>query len=92
MAVAVLKLVAGVRGFYPARICDEITWNRVANLKGGAGNNLALDLVNEFLNNEFKGTKLYIVTSKAVIVPLLTPIGLFCDDFRVICHMLIFEC
>ena len=67
VAVAVLKLVAGVRGFYPARICDEITWNRVANLKGGAGNNLALDLVNEFLNNEFKGTKLYVVTSRLLL-------------------------
>ena len=47
---------AGVRGFYPERIRKEITWNRVANLAGGAGNNLELDLINEFLNKEFKGT------------------------------------
>ena len=47
--------VSGVNGFYSERIANEITWNRVANLSGGAGHNLELDLVNELLNNEFKG-------------------------------------
>ena len=49
------QIVVGVNGFYPPRIQEEITWNRVTNLKGGAGHNLELDLVNEFMNNEFKG-------------------------------------
>ena len=29
-------------------------WNSTANLVGKPGHNIALDLVNEFLNNEFK--------------------------------------
>ena len=37
------------------RIKEDLIWNSTANIQGGAGNNLALDLVNEFLNNEFKG-------------------------------------
>ena len=48
-------------GFYPDRIRHEIVWNRVANLRGGLGNNLELDLINEFLNKEFKGTEVLIV-------------------------------
>ena len=30
-------------------------WNRVANLRGEPGRNIALDLLNEFHNNQFKG-------------------------------------
>lgn len=32
-------------------------WNSTANLLGKPGHNIALDLVNEFLNNEFKGRR-----------------------------------
>ena len=46
-----------MKGFYPTRLRSEITWNRFANMIGGAGNNLELDLVNEHLNNEFKGNE-----------------------------------
>ncbi|XP_070559583.1 uncharacterized protein [Ptychodera flava] len=48
------RLLAGVNGWLPRRLADELTWNRTANLHGGLGNNIALDFVNEFLNNEFK--------------------------------------
>ncbi|KAI8516610.1 hypothetical protein Bbelb_051910 [Branchiostoma belcheri] len=33
----------------------DLTWNRVTNLRGGPGGNIGLDLINEFLNNDFKG-------------------------------------
>ncbi|OWF35407.1 hypothetical protein KP79_PYT24558 [Mizuhopecten yessoensis] len=48
------RLRAGVNGWLPKRLAEELTWNSTANLKGEAGHNIALDLVNEFLNNEFK--------------------------------------
>ena len=32
----------------------DLTWNRTVNLKGGLGKNLEPDIVNEFLNNQFK--------------------------------------
>ena len=45
----------GAGGFHGERMKNEVTWNRVANLKGKPGANLGLDLVNQFLNNDFKG-------------------------------------
>lgn len=33
-------------------------WNRTLNFAGGPGRNLPGDLVNEFLNEEFKGRSL----------------------------------
>jgi len=45
-----------VGGFAPERIVQELTWERVANVNGGVGKNIGLDLLNEFLNNDFKGT------------------------------------
>ena len=50
-----MKIVSGVNGWLPARVAQEMIHNRTANIKGGLGNNIALDQVNEFLNNEFKG-------------------------------------
>lgn len=44
----------GVNGWMPKRIAFDIIWNSTANLNGLPGTNIALDLVNEFLNNEFK--------------------------------------
>ncbi|XP_078141846.1 uncharacterized protein LOC144539769 [Centroberyx gerrardi] len=48
------RMLAGIEGFYPERIQQDLKWNRVANLQGQAGGNIALDLVNEILNNEVK--------------------------------------
>ena len=42
-------------GFLPKAICDDLVLNRVGNVHGGAGKNVGLDLVNEFLNNDFNG-------------------------------------
>ena len=44
-----------VQGWLCPKLAHEITWNRTVNLHGGAGHNIAKDLANEFLNNEFKG-------------------------------------
>lgn len=44
----------GVSGCLPPRLRNELIWNGTANLVGKPGHNIALDLVNEFLNNEFK--------------------------------------
>ena len=33
----------------------DLTWNRTVNLTGGEASNDEIDLVNEFLNREFKG-------------------------------------
>ena len=46
---------AGMVGWWPPRLCAEVKWNRTANVVGGWGNNLELDLINEFLNADFKG-------------------------------------
>ena len=40
------------------QIRHELIWERVANVKGLPGNNVGLDLLNEFYNNEFKGIDL----------------------------------
>ena len=40
-------------------VAFEIIWNRVANLKGKPNKNIPLDLVNEFLNKDFKGIYIY---------------------------------
>lgn len=46
---------SAVNGWLPKRIQEEIVWNSTANLTGEPSGNLALDLVNEFQNNDFKG-------------------------------------
>jgi hypothetical protein len=43
----------GINGWLPNRIKEELIWNSTANLTGKEGGNLGLDLVNEFLNNEW---------------------------------------
>ncbi|XP_076080098.1 uncharacterized protein LOC143050878 [Mytilus galloprovincialis] len=48
------RLLSAVNGWLPSRLIEDLIWNSTANLTGLPGNNLALDLVNEFLNNEFK--------------------------------------
>ncbi|KAK3107416.1 hypothetical protein FSP39_014037, partial [Pinctada imbricata] len=48
------RLLSDMNGLLPERLAQEIKWNSTANLSGLPGHNIALDLVNEFLNNEFK--------------------------------------
>ncbi|XP_038069432.1 uncharacterized protein LOC119738598 [Patiria miniata] len=48
------QFLTGVSGFLPERLRHDITWNRVANVHGMEGENIGLDLLNKFLNNEFK--------------------------------------
>lgn len=48
-----LKCVSGCL-HVPPRLRNELIWNSTANLVGKPGHNIALDLVNEFLNNEYK--------------------------------------
>lgn len=48
------RLLAGINGSLPPRLRNELIWNSTANLQGIPGNNIALDFVNEFLNNQFK--------------------------------------
>ncbi|KAK3102773.1 hypothetical protein FSP39_013844 [Pinctada imbricata] len=48
------RLLAGINGWLPPRIQQEIIWNSTGNIHGGSGHNVALDLINEFLNNVFK--------------------------------------
>ncbi|XP_052223855.1 uncharacterized protein LOC127839505 [Dreissena polymorpha] len=43
-----------INGWLPERLRNDLIWNRTVNLRGGIGNNLEADLVNEFLNREFK--------------------------------------
>ena len=45
----------GVGGADPEYVRFHKVWNRTANLQGRKGRNIGLDLVNEFLNNDFKG-------------------------------------
>ncbi|CAH1242413.1 Hypp6676 [Branchiostoma lanceolatum] len=48
------QMLTGVGEFLPARLRHNLVWNRVGNVRGGAGRNVGLDLINEFLNNDFK--------------------------------------
>ncbi|XP_069008879.1 uncharacterized protein [Embiotoca jacksoni] len=49
------QLIAGIEGFYPERVRQDLKWNRVLNVEGKAGGNLSLDLVTEVMISEFKG-------------------------------------
>jgi len=42
---------------------EEVIHNRTVNLKGGAGHNIAMDRVCEFLNAEFKGKQPFTVVA-----------------------------
>ncbi|XP_006824574.1 uncharacterized protein LOC102801699 [Saccoglossus kowalevskii] len=48
------RLISCASGFVTKRVAADMIWNSTANMVGGKGHNLALDLINEFLNNEFK--------------------------------------
>ncbi|KAI8493046.1 hypothetical protein Bbelb_290500 [Branchiostoma belcheri] len=54
---SIIKYSSGIRGFLPARLRHDLIWNRTGNIKGGPDRDVGLDLINEFLNNDFKGSK-----------------------------------
>ena len=54
MWVFVLKFSA-INGWIEPRLGQEMVHCRTVNTRGGLGKNLALDLKNEYFNNEFKG-------------------------------------
>ena len=43
-----MMMMTGASGLLPERLCKDIIWNRVANLRGTGGNK-GLDMVIEFL-------------------------------------------
>ena len=47
---------AGISGWWEAETVHDVVHNRTVNLRGGRGHNVAMDLVCEFLNAEFKGS------------------------------------
>ena len=49
------RLLAYAGGWLPPRLAEEVVWNRTVNLCGKRNTNLEMDLVNEFINGEFKG-------------------------------------
>jgi hypothetical protein len=51
--------ISGVAGFYNERVRHEMTWNRVANINGNFGKNIPHDLLNDYINGDFKGTKIH---------------------------------
>ena len=46
---------SGIRGWLPGRLAHNIIHNRTANTWGLPGKNIALDLLCEHSNNDFKG-------------------------------------
>lgn len=55
MCFIFVKYLLGINGLLFVRIWCEVVWDSIVNLLGKLGYNIVLDLVNEFLNNEFKG-------------------------------------
>ena len=54
-----VRLLTSINGGVSQRLKEEILWNRTVNQNGGAGNNIAMDLMIEFLNKGFKGAISY---------------------------------
>jgi hypothetical protein len=52
-----ISIFQGVAGFYRDHVIHDIVHNRTANVTGGEGKNLELDLVNEERNNDYKSKK-----------------------------------
>lgn len=55
MCFIFVKYLLGINGLLFVRIWSEVVWNSIVNLLEKLGYYIDLDLVNEFLNNEFKG-------------------------------------
>ena len=49
----------GINGWLPPRLAMEIVHNRTVNLHGGFGKNIPMDLMCEFINDDFKGKYLW---------------------------------
>ena len=61
--------VKGLNGWLPERLRMDLIWNRTVNLTGGESANNQINLVDEFLNKEFKGTLILctIIACKSVL-------------------------
>jgi len=53
-ALEAFRLISQTSAVLSPRSAHQLTWNRTCNPKGGHGNNIPLDLENEFLNRVFK--------------------------------------
>ncbi len=53
-ALEAFRLIAQTSALLSPRKAHQLTWNRTCSPKGGQGNNIPLDLDNEFLNRIFK--------------------------------------
>lgn len=53
-ALEAFRLIAHTSALLSPRKAHQLIWNRTCNPKGGHGNNIPLDLQNEFLNRVFK--------------------------------------
>lgn len=54
--VTILNLIFSCQWLATRSPASRLTWNRTVNLRGQIDTNDEADLVNEFLNKEFKGT------------------------------------
>ena len=53
-ALEVVHLIADVKALLPPRLAQQVLWSRVVNPRGGAGNNIPVDLHMEHLNRLVK--------------------------------------
>ena len=53
-AVEAFRVVSQTSALLSPRKAHQLIWNRTCNPKGGDGNNIPLDLQNEFMNRVFK--------------------------------------
>ena len=53
-AVEAVRFVNNTSALLSPRKAHQLKWNRMCNPKGGCGNNIPLDLQNEFINRVFK--------------------------------------
>ncbi|VDI42943.1 Hypothetical predicted protein [Mytilus galloprovincialis] len=60
------RLIAGVSGWLPDRLRQDLIWNRTVNYRGGQSNNIEMGMMNEFLNREFKDMSPGLVNSRLV--------------------------
>lgn len=63
-------LLLGINGWYPATVIDAVVHNRTVNVVGGLGRNVEMDLVCEWLNKDFKGTRYTTISSKNTVVKI----------------------
>ncbi|VDI51316.1 Hypothetical predicted protein [Mytilus galloprovincialis] len=54
VAVATPTQMKNPCGWLTERLKNDLIWNRTVNYRGGQSNNIEMDMMNEFLNREFK--------------------------------------